>query len=72
MRYPITIITTRYGGVYEGGGWAAFNCHPEEVPLAATGDDTDCADWWYRHSSEVGVGWTPDAALLNLPTKGTE
>jgi hypothetical protein len=55
---PITIIATRYGGVYDGGVWAALPVHPEEVPDAAVGDDLDChsggrhlpSPWdWGRH-----------------------
>jgi hypothetical protein len=44
--YPVTIVRTRYGGVYEGGEWAAFFCEPQTVPEAAFGDDVECADWW--------------------------
>ena len=24
--YPVTIIRSRYGGVYEGGRWVALDC----------------------------------------------
>lgn len=44
--YPTTIITTRYRGVYEGGRWAALDCSFEEVPLAAIGDELECAEFW--------------------------
>lgn len=44
--YPVTIITTRYGGVYEGGPWAALDCSHEEMPAAAVGDDVECAEFW--------------------------
>lgn len=44
--YPATIIRTRYGGVYEGGRWAALDCSHEEVPEAAIGDDIECAEFW--------------------------
>ena len=44
--YPVTIIRSRYGGVYEGGRWAALDCSHEEVPDAAIGDDVECAEFW--------------------------
>jgi len=44
--YPATIIYTRYGGVYEGGRWAALDCSHEDVPDAAVGDDLECAEFW--------------------------
>lgn len=91
--WPVTIVQTRYGGVYEGadfndegdairlyGRWAAFNCHPEDVPAEAFGGDPIAAGWWadirrdgsMAHPREratrlhVGVGLTPDAALAAL------
>ena len=44
--YPVTIIRSRYGGVYEGGRWAASDCSHEEVPEGASGDDVECAEFW--------------------------
>lgn len=44
--YPVTIIRSRYGGVYEGGRWAALDCSHEEVPAGAIGDDVECAEFW--------------------------
>ena len=44
--YPVTIIRTRYGGVYEGGPWAALDCSHDEVPEAAIGDDVACVEFW--------------------------
>lgn len=66
--YPVTIITVRYGGVYEGGPWAAFHCYPEDMPGAVTGDDTECSAWWADHkdSAYLGVGKTPELALKAL------
>ena len=40
--YPVTIVQTRYGGIYEGGAWAAFLSHPEEIPHDAFGGDSVC------------------------------
>jgi hypothetical protein len=67
--YPVTIIQTRYGGIYEGGPWAAFNLYPEQVPDDAVGGDIVCAPWWADFGKAVGVGTTPDAALADLEAK---
>lgn len=42
--YPVTIVKTRYGGLYEGGAWGAFYCDPETVPEDAFGSDIECAE----------------------------
>ena len=60
--YPVTIIRSRYGGVYEGGRWAALDCSHEEVPEGAIGDDVACAAFW----ALARAGRTPDAALASL------
>lgn len=66
--YPVTIISARYGGTYEGGRWLAFNCYDGQIPYAATGDDVSCAAWWDCSSDarRVGRGNTPNEALLDL------
>ena len=50
--YPTMIIFTRYGGVYEGGRWAALDCSHGDVPAAAIGSDVECAEFW----ALVGAG----------------
>lgn len=65
-QYPLTIISTRYSGTYEGGRWAAFPLYPEELPPEATGDDLDCMDWWSSPTVAVGVALTPDRAVAAL------
>lgn len=67
--FPVTIITTRYSGVYEGGDWAAFKMRAHEVPRAATGDDSECMAWWNEYGAGVGVGPSPEAALADLQTR---
>ena len=64
--YPVTIIRSRYGGVYEGGRWVAFLCSHEEVPEGAIGDDVECAEFWalasagrYRISDWRALAETP-------------
>jgi hypothetical protein len=70
--YPRVIVNTRHGGAYERsrngtpGAWAAFPGYPEEVPENALGDDTECREWWDKPTVAVGVGMTPDAALVDL------
>lgn len=67
--YPCTVFRTRYGGVYEGGEWGAFQL--AFIPPDAFGDDPTCADWWRRahESLPVGVGDTPEAAIAALIEK---
>ena len=67
--YPVTIVQTRYGGIYEGGAWAAFLSHPEEIPPDAFGGDSVCVSWWSDFVYAVGVGATPDSALADLKAK---
>lgn len=67
--YPVTIIRTRYGGVYEGGVWAAFALRPDRVPPEATGDDRACMVWWEEYGAGVGLGATPERALADLERK---
>lgn len=63
----MTIIATRYGGVYENGEYAAFARATELVPPEAEGDDTDAMVFWRDADPRlVGVGATPDAALAAL------
>lgn len=68
--YPVTIIRTRYGGVYEGAAWAAFALRPHQVPREATGDDLACAMWWEEHGAAVGLGATAQDAIADLEAKG--
>jgi hypothetical protein len=67
--YPVTIIATRYGGIYEGGAWAAFPVGAERIPPLAISDDSTCVTWWADYGNAVGVGATPNAALADLEAK---
>ena len=64
-----TIIPARYGGVYEGGRWLAFDCEYDEVPSWVYGDDIACASWFGDNTEPVGRGDTPAAALVDLETQ---
>jgi hypothetical protein len=75
MLWPVTIMRTRYGGVYEGGEWVAFNADPwsrwygksDGLPMEAFADDITCGDWWASDAAAlVGRGATPDEALKDL------
>jgi hypothetical protein len=67
MAFPCAICPTRYGGVYEGGKWAAFGCDPWEVPSEAFGDDIACGVWWAHDKPMVtATGSTPEEAHANL------
>jgi hypothetical protein len=47
--YPLTIVPSRYRGIYEGrtdARYAAFLCDPSDVPDEAFGDDVTAAGWW--------------------------
>ena len=37
--YPVTIVKTRYGGVYEDGAWAAIPLDHWQVPTDPFADD---------------------------------
>ncbi len=64
--YPVTIIMARYGGIYEGGVWLAFNCYEDEVPAAATSNDISCVTFFGYAADSVGRGDTPNKALADL------
>ena len=72
--YPVTIIATRYGGTYEGGRYAAFNMDEDDIPGEATAGDHECETWWrdVAPGLPVGVGATPDAALVALSDRLAE
>lgn len=67
--YPVTIVTARYGGVYENAQFIAVLCHPDEMPEDITGDDIQCCYFFRDYSDIVGLGGTPDSALADLTAK---
>jgi hypothetical protein len=61
------IIETRYGGVYEGGPWAAFGVSdPRLVPGEAFSGDPLAFEWWDSPTVPVGVGDSPNDSLERL------
>ena len=67
--FPVTIIDDRFGGLYSGGAYLAFNLEPWDVPkVFSWGGDIDCADFWGEESSRylIGKGDTPAEAYNDL------
>lgn len=67
--YPLTIIKSRYNGIYSGGIYLAFNLHHQDVPSEATGGDMECDEFWREYSRPVGKGSKPGEAIYNLLRK---
>lgn len=67
--YPVTVFTSRYGGVYEGGSYVAALAHTTSIPDAAQGDDTECSEFFMRNRDRLGVGETPEEAIKDLEAK---
>ena len=69
--HPLTIITDRYGGIYSGGRYLAFNMEPWQVPKAVDGSDTECMDFWNGECKEyvIGKGDTIQEAVDDLKSK---
>jgi hypothetical protein len=65
----VTIVTARYGGIYEPGKWLAFGGGPRELPDEWDAEDTVCIEFWRQRRNEVGGGDTPDEALADLLAK---
>lgn len=78
--YPLTIVHDRYGGVYSGGCFTAWNEDFHRVPKDVDGDDTSCTIFRDRFKQGklknycdkpiyVGMGSTPQKALDDLMKK---
>ncbi len=69
MPYPLTIVKDRYGGVYSGGKWLAYNKHPWEIEDSDEfADDVSCMMFWDEERL-IGVGESPKSSVLNLMLK---
>jgi hypothetical protein len=62
----VTIVTARYGGIYEHGLWLAFPSNPDALPVEWDTDDVTASAFYQEHSHEIGAGGTPDEAYSNL------
>lgn len=68
--YPLTIIRDRYGGIYSGGEYTAWNEDFYSLPEEIDGDDVTAARFFYKCDSYCyGTGKTPDEALEDLIRK---
>ena len=66
LPWPLTIVKSRYGGVYEPGIWIAFPQAPSDIPDDWHAGDVACADFFAQRKGHVGGGDTPDEALADL------
>ena len=69
--WPLLILFDRYGGVYSGGKWLAFNLDPADWKGSLNDDPMggdDEAMWFAKTAQPVpwGKGDTPDAAVEDL------
>ena len=62
----VTIVRSRYGGIYEPGVWILFACWPAELPTDWNADDATCAGFFAERAEEIGGGDTPEAAYEDL------
>lgn len=69
--WPTIVVEDRYGGVYSGGAWLAFQ--PDDWPgldSDAFGADLECGGWWAEHSDDaIGRDDTPDLAVADLENR---
>jgi hypothetical protein len=62
----VTIVRSRYGGIYEPGEWLAFACNPDELPHEWNAGDAVCARFYDERKGEVGGGASPQEAYESL------
>lgn len=66
---PVTIVRSRYGGIYEPGEWLTFPLRADALPEDWDGSDVFCVKFWTTYRGLVGGGDTPQAALDDLVRK---
>lgn len=82
-RYPVTIVSDRYQGVYSGGRWVAWNLDSEDIPTEPDCGDMTAGGFWASMHADlvetgttrfgpIGFGQTPGEALKNLQEQLTE
>lgn len=67
--YPMTIVKDRFGGVYSGGAYTAWNLEPWEIPGEIAEGDLFCGEFWDWNKLPCGKGSTPDEAACDLLEK---
>ncbi|MGW4800251.1 hypothetical protein ACWEPC_48315 [Nonomuraea sp. NPDC004297] len=65
----VTIVMSRYGGIYEPGIWVAFPMNPDELPPDWYAGDVECAHFFAERKGEIGGGDTPQEAYEDLLNK---
>jgi hypothetical protein len=70
---PVTILSSKYQGVYEGGRFVAFPCRPSEVPAGHDEGDAAAGHFYGEEflDAPIGRGETPDAAYADLVRRMT-
>lgn len=71
LPYPLCVVEDRYGGVYSGAYFLAFNMFPFELDrLPIDAGDGDCLYFGENEANEyiIGKGETPEEAVWNLIT----
>ena len=70
--YPTTIVNDRYSGTYSGGLWTCWPLDWWDVPEEIEASDPECELFWNNYDkSTVGIGSTPDSAMMDLELKLT-
>lgn len=66
--WPLQIILDRYGGVYSGAKWIAWQVYIEQMPLDQQSGDSECFDFWHHYDGfpPCGKGNTIQEAIDNL------
>jgi hypothetical protein len=62
----VTIVRSRYGGIYEPGEWVAFPMLPDQVPPEWNADDVTCSKFFQDRRGEFGGGDSPQVAYEDL------
>lgn len=62
----VTIVRSRYGGIYEPGIWVAFPMWPEQLPPDWNADDVTCMKFFEDRKGEFGGGDSPQEAWQDL------
>ena len=66
MKYPCTVIADRYNGTYSDAAYLAFPLDFYDVPKDVSGEDNECAYFWYKYAEPVGKGASPQEAIDDL------
>ena len=69
-KYPLTVVSDRYGGAYSGSDYTAWPLLFYKVPREIEGDDVTCSCFWHDADKDIiGFGSTPRKAINDLVKK---